>query len=158
MIKKAAEFLGDYLFGMRSYREARYFEGFAREYCPKRKDLNKRYDLISLENALESARNEKAIRFTQIMLTSTGLAAAAAWSYSENLNNKVSSTELMLFEGAIACFKLGFFGIGKIYENLNSKIKKSVLEGLAKRQRDLEDREEYLGIGEEDYGDEDARQ
>jgi len=154
MIKKAAEFLGDYLFGIRSYREARYFEGFAREYCPKRKDLNKRYDLISLERALESARNEKVIRFTQIVLTSTGIAAAAAWSYSENFNNKFSSTDLMLFEGTIACFKLGFFGIGKMYENLNSKIKKSVLEGLARQRRDLEEGEESLEIKEDDLFDE----
>ena len=150
MIKQIADFLGDYLFGIRSYREARYFEGFVREYCPKRKDLNKRYDLISLEKALESVRNEKVIRFTQIMLASTGLAAAAAWGYIEKLNNKVSLTELILFEGMIAGFKLGFFGLGKIYENLNSKIKESVLEGLAKQRRDLGEGEESLGMREDD--------
>ena len=155
MIKKIADFFGDYLFGIGSYREAREFEGFAREFCPKRRDLNKRYDLISLEKALESVRNEKVIRFTQIMLTSTGLAAAVAWSYIENLNNKVSLTELMLFEGMIVGFKLGFFGLGKIYENLNSQIKESILEGLAKQRRDLGDGEESLGMREDDSFDND---
>ena len=62
MIKQSVNLVGDYLFGIKSYRDARYFEGFAREYLPKRDEFDLG-DLISLERALENVNARKNWRF-----------------------------------------------------------------------------------------------